>query len=129
MISNILDGYRGLVVQNGKIKLSVTQPNVDRRIEKILEDGRVKRHRFKSRPDIWTLVGFQEYWLEPDLGFCSCAGFYFSDPSGRGRCYHLDALKAAMQDGMYEEIELDDEEYEEFVLVLIRDLWHKPTLK
>ena len=49
------------------------------RIKSILSEKRVKLHHFlPSNRKIWTVVGKdKEHWLDPDLQFCSCTGFFF----------------------------------------------------
>ena len=40
----------------------------------VLDEKRIKLHVFEpSNRKIWTVVGSdREYWLDPDLDFCSC---------------------------------------------------------
>ena len=49
------------------------------KIKSILSEKRVKLHHFlPSDRNIWTIVGNEkEHWLDPELQFCSCAGFYY----------------------------------------------------
>ena len=56
------------------------------RIKSMVSEKRVKLHIFDpSQRKIWTVVGKgKEHWLDPDLNFCSCAGFYFGK-KGSGR--------------------------------------------
>jgi len=101
------------------------------KIRETVEQKRVKLHVFEpSNRSIWTVVGSgQEYWVEPDLGFCSCAGFYFSRLSGREGCYHLESLRAAIAEKQFEAIRFADGEYGDFVTSLISDLQSPPTTK
>ncbi len=86
--------------------------------------NRVKLHVFEpSGRRVWTVVGRgREYWTDPDLGFCSCAGFYFSGRGKGGECYHLESLRAAIIRARHETIIFRDDEYGGFVVSLISDL-------
>ncbi len=94
------------------------------KVRKIVEQGRVKLHVFEpSNRGIWTVVGSgREYWVEPDLEFCSCAGFYFARLSGKVGCYHLESLKTAIAEGQYEAVRFADDEYGDFITSLVADL-------
>ena len=61
------------------------------KINSLLSEKRIKLHVFEpSNRKIWTVVGAEkEYWLDPDLDFCSCPGYYFSKKNGEKTCYHL----------------------------------------
>ncbi len=103
------------------------------KINTILSEKRIKLHIFEpSNRKIWTVVGTEkEYWLDPDLDFCSCPGYYFNN-----QCYHLDTLTFALRvdDGILEskefnsiknkieKITFSDHEYENFVASLLSDL-------
>ena len=104
-----------------------------KKINSILSEKRIKLHNFEpSNRKIWTVVGTEkEYWLDPDLDFCSCPGYYFNN-----ECYHLDTLIAAIKDdkGIIESKKIDweknkieiitfsDNEYEGFIAGLLADL-------
>ena len=94
------------------------------RIKSILSEKRVKLHHFlPSNRKIWTVVGKdKEHWLDPDLQFCSCTGFYFEMLKNKKPCYHIDSIKIAKEKTQYENIEFSDEEFESFVSGLINDL-------
>ena len=49
------------------------------KIDSVISEKRIKLHHFlPSDRKIWTVVGKEkEHWLDPDLEFCSCSGFYF----------------------------------------------------
>ncbi len=93
----------------------------DERIQETVRQGRVKLHVFEpSNRSIWTVVGIgREYWVEPDLEFCSCAGFYFSRLGGKDGCYHFESLKVAIAQKRYETIRFADDEYGDFITSLI----------
>lgn len=84
------------------------------RVDTALSEGRVKLHLFKpSGRYIWTVVGREdEYWLDPDTGYCSCQKFYF----GSGSCYHLVCQRQAIQQGRYSTVTFDDQEFDGLVL-------------
>ena len=97
--------------RNDKIKLSVYS-------------GRVKLHIFEpSKRKIWTIVGKEkEHWLEPEMQFCSCSGFYFGMIKSNKPCYHIDSVKIAQEKKQYEIIEFSDDEFENFMLSIVNDL-------
>lgn len=81
--------------------------------------GSVKLHLFlPSRRKIWTFVGREEeYWVDPDLSFCSCKDYYFATLSGGEPCYHLKSTKKAEQDGVTA-VEFSDQDYDSFLQAL-----------
>ena len=95
-----------------------------KKIKSVISEKRVKLHYFlPSNRKIWTVVGKEkEHWLEPDLKFCSCAGFYFGMLKNKKPCYHIDSLQIAKKEELYEEIEFSDDEFESFMSGLINDL-------
>lgn len=90
----------------------------------ILSERRTKVHIFDtSQRRIWTVVGMgKEYWLDPDLDFCSCEGYYFGRLRGKKSCYHLDAIRQAKRENDIEVISFSDEEYSYFLKSLVDDL-------
>tara|TARA_B100000678_G_scaffold284226_1_gene285514 strand:- start:321 stop:623 length:303 start_codon:yes stop_codon:yes gene_type:complete len=90
----------------------------------ILSEKRIKLHHFEtSNRKIWTIVGEKkEYWLDPDLDFCSCPGYYFNRIHERRTCYHLKTLKIAREQNKIEKISFSDSEYEDFIASLLSDL-------
>nr|AIE94410.1 hypothetical protein [uncultured marine thaumarchaeote AD1000_46_C12]AIE94478.1 hypothetical protein [uncultured marine thaumarchaeote AD1000_46_F05] len=53
--------------------------NQNLKIHDIIFQNRVKLHLFEtSQRKIWTIVGKEkEHWIDPELNFCSCSGYYF----------------------------------------------------
>ncbi len=98
--------------------------NEEQKIKFAVSQGRIKLHLFKpSKRKIWTAVGEStEYWLEPDLNFCSCKGYYFNKLDRYGTCYHLKSAKIAKLNNKIELIEFTDFEYDDFLSCLIYDL-------
>ena len=94
------------------------------KIKSILTEKRVKLHYFlPSNRKIWTIVGKEkEHWLDPNLQFCSCAGFYFGMLKSKKPCYHIESIKMAKKNTQYENIEFSDEEFESFISGLVNDL-------
>jgi predicted nucleic acid-binding Zn finger protein len=84
----------------------------------------VKLHYFEpSGRKIWTVVGKEnEHWLDPDLGFCSCADYYYNALSTGGECYHLKALRTAQARDQIETVKFSDSEFEIFISALVKDL-------
>jgi len=95
-----------------------------KKIKSVISEKRIKLHYFlPSNRKIWTIVGKEkEHWLEPNLKFCSCAGFYFGMLKNKKSCYHIDSLQIAKKEELYEEIEFSDDEFESFMSGLINDL-------
>lgn len=90
----------------------------------------VKLHRFlPSGTCIWTVVGSEsDFLVDPAMAgrkaYCSCDDFYFRVSSGKvAECYHLIALKRAMQEGMYSVTEFSDEEMRGFLEALVSDMF------
>ena len=55
-------------------------------------------YELPSNRKIWTIVGKEkEHWLEPEMQFCSCSGFYFGMIKSNKPCYHIDSVKIASQ--------------------------------
>ena len=95
-----------------------------KKIKSVINEKRIKLHYFlPSNRKIWTVVGKEkEHWLEPDLKFCSCVGFYFGMLKNKKPCYHIDSLQIAKKEEQYEGIEFSDNEFESFMSGLINDL-------
>ena len=95
-----------------------------KKIKSVISEKRIKLHYFlPSNRKIWTVVGKQkEHWLEPDLKFCSCSGFYFGMLKNKKPCYHIDSIQIAKKEDLYERIEFSDDEFESFMSGLINDL-------
>ncbi len=93
-------------------------------IGKVVSSGGVKLHLFvPSNRKIWTVVGKEkEYWLDPELGFCSCEDYYYNEMTKNGICYHLKATKAAQEKGVVEKIQFTDSEFDDFARALIDDI-------
>ncbi|MFQ5440089.1 MAG: hypothetical protein ACE5DL_01355 [Nitrosopumilaceae archaeon] len=94
------------------------------RIETLVSEKRVKLHVFEpSKREIWTVVGKgKEHWLDPDVDYCSCPGYYFGKLSGKNLCYHLESVLLAKKEKKFERIVFSDDEYSEFIAGLISDL-------
>ena len=95
-----------------------------KKIKSIITEKRIKLHYFlPSNRKIWTVVGKEkEHWLEPDLKFCSCSGFYFGMLKNKKTCYHIDSIRIAKKEEQYESVEFSDDEFESFMSGLINDL-------
>ena len=94
------------------------------KLNSIISEKRIKLHLFKpSNREIWTVVVMEkEYWLDPDLDFCSCFGYYFSNIDEKNECYHLKSLKIAREQDKVELITFSDHEYEDFISSLLHQL-------
>jgi len=98
--------------------------NNTNKINNIVSEKRVKLHVFEpSKRKIWTIVGKgKEHWLDPELDFCSCPGYYFSKSNEKKECYHLKAVQLAKKDDKIELIKFSDKEFDDFISGLISDL-------
>ena len=95
-----------------------------KKISSLLSERRIKLHIFEpSNRKIWTVVGTEkEYWLDPDLDFCSCPGYYFNKSNGKNGCYHLESFKMATAKNKIELTTFSDHEYESFITSLLSDI-------
>lgn len=82
----------------------------------------LKCHLFEpSKKMIWTIVGkHHEYWIDLDLGYCSCNDYYFRTLSGQGMCYHLIFAKEKIKSSI-ETVSFSDLEYYDFVKSVVND--------
>ena len=88
-----------------------------------VERRAIKFHIFlPSGRAIWTVVGRdREYWVDPDLDFCSCKGYYYKTLSTCNPCYHLKSVESARQKKKFAEIKFQDVEYQSFIKALLSD--------
>lgn len=93
------------------------------RIDSAVESGNVKALRFSpSGRMLWIVVGRDsEYWVDPELGFCSCKDFYFSALTKGEPCYHLKSVHKAALEGKSVAFEFSDDEYTAFLQALAQD--------
>jgi predicted nucleic acid-binding Zn finger protein len=93
------------------------------RIDETVTSGGVKQMLFlPSKKKLWIVVGKEnEYWADPDLGFCSCKDFYFTTLSGGDECYHLKSVRKAMEKNRFTTVEFADNEYVEYLQAIAED--------
>ncbi len=93
------------------------------RVNDAVTSGSVKQMLFlPSGKKLWIVVGRDnEYWTDPDLGFCSCKDFYFTTLSGDDECYHLKSVRKAVEENMFASMEFADSEYVEFLQAIAED--------
>lgn len=86
---------------------------VQSRVDYTISSGSVKQMLFlPSGKKLWVVIGRDnEYWTDPELGFCSCKDFYFTTLSGGQDCYHLKSVRKAIQQTGFKAIEFDDNDY------------------
>jgi len=94
------------------------------KIESVVSEKRIKLHIFEpSQRKIWTIVGKEkEYWIDPELNFCSCQSYYFNSVSGKTDCYHLQSISLAQKENKIELIKFSDDEFSDFLSGLLSDL-------
>ena len=92
-------------------------------VESIVSSKGVKLHLFvPSNRKILTVVGKEnEHWLDLNLGYCSCEDYYYNALEKGRQCYHLNAVKAAMEQDRVEVIKFQDFEFEGFIFALLQD--------
>ena len=85
--------------------------------------GNVKQILFlPSKKKLWIVVGKDnEYWTDPDLGFCSCKDFYFKTLSGEQECYHLKSVRKGVEEKRFTTLEFADNEYVGFLHAIAKD--------
>ena len=95
-----------------------------KKIHDIIFQIRVKLHLFEtSQRKIWTIVGKEkEHWIDPELNFCSCSGYYFGMLKNKKPCYHIESIHIAKQENKFETIKFFDEEYNSFITGLLAEL-------
>jgi len=94
------------------------------KIKTTIDAGNIKLHLFEpSQRKIWTIVGKgKEHWLDPEIGFCSCSGYYFSKMNDKKVCYHLESIRIAEKEKKTDVIKFNDDEFGDFLRGLISDL-------
>lgn len=102
----------------------------DGKTEGAIGSGRVKQIEFApSGKKLWVVVGSDsEYWVDPELDFCSCKDFYFNALSSQGGsaggsqcCYHLKSVKKAQAENGFVKVQFHDSEYVQFLHALAKD--------
>jgi predicted nucleic acid-binding Zn finger protein len=86
--------------------------------ENAVRAGRVRLHVFKpSGRRRWVVVGKHgEYLVLPEAGYCSCPDFFFRVMSGeKPTCYHLVAVKLAIERKQFNIVESDDAEHDQLM--------------
>lgn len=82
--------------------------------ERLVSEHRVKKYVFRPSGRVrWIVVGRRfEYIVLPNVPYCSCDDYFFRVVHrGKPSCYHIEAVKLAIERGVYETIEEDDEWY------------------
>jgi predicted nucleic acid-binding Zn finger protein len=84
----------------------------------------LKLHYFvPSGRKLWTIIGKNnEYWLDPELDYCSCKHYYYKTLSGKEKCQHLRIFNEFLKKNNYDKITFSDEEYSSFLSTLIKDI-------
>jgi predicted nucleic acid-binding Zn finger protein len=93
----------------------------------LFNNYKLKLHYFTpSRRELWTIVGKDdEYWLDQELDYCTCKHYYFKTLSGKDKCQHLKVLNELIEKENYDKIDYSDEEYNDFLALLIKDILPK----
>jgi len=93
------------------------------RVDDAITSGSVKQMLFlPSGKRLWIVVGKDnEYWADPELGYCSCKDFYFTTLSGGDECYHLKSIRKAVEENRFTAMKFADNEYVEFLRAIAED--------
>lgn len=93
------------------------------RIDEAIMSGSIKQMLFlPSGKKLWIVVGRDnEYWVDPDLGFCSCKDYYFTTLSGKDECYHLKSVRKTISEKRFTIIDFLDDEYVGFLQAIAED--------
>ena len=96
---------------------------VQSRVDYTVRSGSVKQMLFlPSGKKLWVVIGRDnEYWTDPELGFCSCKDFYFATLSGGQDCYHLESVRKAIQQSELTAIEFADSDYAHLLQAIADD--------
>ena len=96
---------------------------VQSRMDYTVRQGSVKQMLFlPSDKKLWVVIGRDnEYWTDPELGFCSCKDFYFTTLSGGQDCYHLKSVRKTIQQRGFTAIEFDDSDYTQLLQAVADD--------
>ena len=94
---------------------------------KLFNNYKLKLHYFTpSKRELWTIVGRDdEYWLDPELDYCTCKHYYFKTLSGKDKCQHLKVLNELIKTETFDKIDYSDEEYYDFLALIIKDILPK----
>ncbi len=96
---------------------------VQSRVDYTVRSGSVKQMLFlPSGKKLWVVIGRDnEYWTDPELGFCSCKDFYFTTLSGGQDCYHLKSVRKTIQQRGFTAIEFYDSDYTQLLQAVADD--------
>lgn len=80
---------------------------------------------FPSRRTIWEIKSNDNknnhsYFVNFDLNFCSCKGFYYNYK--RGKCYHLNKISDCIDDKKYSVEILSDNQMADFMRKFFSDI-------
>lgn len=92
----------------------MTREELDSKALEAIRESRVKLYIFKpSGRRIWIVVGRHgRYLVLPRAEYCTCNDFFFRVMNGeKTSCYHLLAVKKAVEEESYSIIEREDTAY------------------
>ena len=97
---------------------------VQSRVDYTVRSGGVKQMLFlPSGKKLWVVIGRDnEYWTDPELGFCSCKDFYFTTMSGGQDSYHLKSVRKTIQQRAFTAIEFNDIDYIHLLRAVAEDI-------
>jgi predicted nucleic acid-binding Zn finger protein len=122
------------VVEKSRLSKSYRRNRGETRSQKAqtsVEELAVKFHLFApSGREIWTVVGADCDFIvhynssNSKRSFCSCDDYHFRVLGGSiSECYHLMAVKKAIEQTRFSKIVFHDDEYEGFLRALLTDIF------
>jgi predicted nucleic acid-binding Zn finger protein len=102
----------------------MTRDELDSKALEAVREGRVKLYIFKpSGRKMWIVVGKHgRYLVLPEAEYCTCNDFFFRVISGeKPSCYHIVAVKKAVEEETYSIIEKEDASYKKMLEDLFKE--------
>ncbi len=100
----------------------MTKEDLDFKATEAIRENRVKLYIFKpSGRKMWIVVGKHgRYLVLPEAEYCTCNDFFFRVMSGeKPTCYHLLAVRKAIQEEAYSIIKQEDTSYRKILEELL----------
>ncbi len=98
---------------------------LDRAVDTVLAGGVKESVFLPSGRKLYTVVGrLGDEFIDPEKPYCSCSNFFFRVLGGREEtCYHLLSYKMASEVGKVDKTEFSDEEYRQYLVAAVNDVF------
>ncbi len=98
---------------------------LDRAVDTVLAGGVKESVFLPSGRKLYTVVGrLGDEFIDPEKPYCSCSNFFFRVLGGREEtCYHLLSYKIASEVGKVDKTEFRDEEYRQYLVEAVNDVF------